>query len=105
MRISRREFLAACAAEVHIRAGCPDGASLIDLGSACLLPESLAGFRNTLPPSLEIAETANLRRGYGRSLLDLVFGSTPWGLCDVAVVTPKGQAGALGEHPGSARRR
>ena len=67
--------------------------------------ESLAGFRNTLPPSLEIAETANLRRGYGRSLLDLVFGSTPWGLCDVAVVTPKGQAGALGEHPGSARRR
>jgi 4-amino-4-deoxy-L-arabinose transferase-like glycosyltransferase len=67
--------------------------------------ESLAGFRNTLPPSLEIVETANLRRGYGRSLLDLVFGSTPWGLCDVAVVTPKGQSGALGEHPGSARRR
>ena len=48
MRISRREFLAACAAEVHIRAGCPDGASLIDLGSACLLPESLAGFRSVM---------------------------------------------------------
>jgi hypothetical protein len=52
--------------------------------------DSLAGFRNTLPPSLEIVETASLRREYGQPLLDTVFGSTPWGLCDVAVVVPKG---------------
>jgi hypothetical protein len=45
MRISRREFLAVCAAQVDVRAGCPDTASVIDLGSGCLLPESLAGFR------------------------------------------------------------
>jgi hypothetical protein len=48
MRISRREFLAACAAEVHIRAGYPDAGSLINLGSGCLLPESLAGFRSVM---------------------------------------------------------
>ena len=52
--------------------------------------DSLAGFRNTLPPSLEIAETATLKRKYGRGLMDKLFGSTPWGLCDVAVVVPKG---------------
>ena len=51
MRISRREFLAASAAEVHSRAGYPDGGSLIDLGSACLLPESLAGFRSVMAGS------------------------------------------------------
>jgi hypothetical protein len=52
--------------------------------------DSLAGFRNTLPPSLEIVEAASLKRKYGRGLLDKLFGSTPWGLCDVAVVVPKG---------------
>jgi hypothetical protein len=51
MRVSRREFLAACAAEVHVRAGCPDVACLIDLGSGCLLPESLAGFRSVMAGS------------------------------------------------------
>lgn len=51
--------------------------------------DSLAGFRNTLPPSLEIVETVSLRRHYGRPLLDKAFGSTPWGLCDIAVVVPK----------------
>ena len=51
--------------------------------------DSLAGFRNTLPPSLEIVETATLKRGYGRSVLDRLVGSSPWGLCDVAVVVPK----------------
>jgi hypothetical protein len=51
MRVSRREFLAACAAQVHVRAGCPDAGSLIDLGSACLLPESLAGFRSVMAGS------------------------------------------------------
>jgi hypothetical protein len=51
--------------------------------------DSLAGFRNTLPPSLEIVETVSLRRKYGRAILDKVFGSTPWGLCDVAVVAPR----------------
>ena len=53
--------------------------------------DSLAGFRNTLPPSLEIVEVVSLKRKYGRPLLDKVFGSTPWGLCDVAVVVPKGR--------------
>ena len=51
--------------------------------------DSLAGFRNTLPPSLEIVEATSLKRKYGQPLLDKVFGSTPWGLCDVAVVVPK----------------
>ena len=55
--------------------------------------DAFAGFRNTLPPSLEIAETATLARGYGRPLLDKLFGSTPWGLCDVAVVVPRGTGG------------
>jgi 4-amino-4-deoxy-L-arabinose transferase-like glycosyltransferase len=50
--------------------------------------DSLAGFRNTLPASLEIVETATLKRKYGRGPLDRLFGSTPWGLCDVAVVVP-----------------
>ncbi len=51
--------------------------------------DSLAGFRNTLPPSLEIVETATLRRDYDSALMEKVFGSTPWGLCDIAVVLPK----------------
>jgi 4-amino-4-deoxy-L-arabinose transferase-like glycosyltransferase len=54
--------------------------------------DSLAGFRNTLPPSLEIVETTSLKRKYGQPLLDKMFGSTPWGLCDVAVVVPKSAA-------------
>jgi 4-amino-4-deoxy-L-arabinose transferase-like glycosyltransferase len=53
---------------------------------------SLAGFVNTLPPSLEILETTSLKRKYGSSLLNKVFGSTPWGLCDVAIIAPKGTA-------------
>ncbi len=53
--------------------------------------DSLAGFRNTLPQSLEIVEVATLRRNYGGpAVLNKVFGATPWGLCDVAVVVPKG---------------
>jgi hypothetical protein len=51
MRISRREFLTACAAEIHVHAGCPNSPSLIDLGSGCLLPESLAGFRAVITAS------------------------------------------------------
>src|SRR5207249_4896155 len=51
--------------------------------------DSLAGFQSAMPPSLEIVETASLKRKYGQTLLDKVFGSTPWGLCDVAVVAPK----------------
>jgi hypothetical protein len=66
--------------------------------------DSLAGFRNVIPPSIEIVETVDLRRKYGRSLLDRVFGSTPWGLCDVVVVVPKGQAGAT-RAEGTAQRR
>jgi 4-amino-4-deoxy-L-arabinose transferase-like glycosyltransferase len=50
--------------------------------------ESLAGFRTILPPGLEIAEAVSLRRTHKHGLLDKVFGSTPWGLCDVAVVRP-----------------
>jgi hypothetical protein len=51
MRISRRDFLAACAAEVSVHPACPDTAALIDLGSDCLLPESLAGFRSVMAGS------------------------------------------------------
>ncbi len=53
--------------------------------------ESLAGFKQTLPPSLGIVEEVSLRRQYGRGLLDKAFGSTPWGLCDVVVVEPQYQ--------------
>jgi 4-amino-4-deoxy-L-arabinose transferase-like glycosyltransferase len=51
--------------------------------------DSLKGFRNTMPPSLEIVEEQSLRRKYGRPILDRLLGSTPWGLCDAAVVVPK----------------
>jgi 4-amino-4-deoxy-L-arabinose transferase-like glycosyltransferase len=50
--------------------------------------ESFTGFKRTLPPSLAIVESQTLRRGYGNALFDRLFGSTPWGLCDVAVVRP-----------------
>ena len=52
--------------------------------------EALAGFRSTLPPSLEIIEETSLKRKYGEKVLQKLFGSTPWGLCDVAVVVPRG---------------
>ena len=51
--------------------------------------ESLEGMRQILPPSLEIVETVTLKRRNGNAILDKLFGSTPWGLCDVAVVVPK----------------
>jgi 4-amino-4-deoxy-L-arabinose transferase-like glycosyltransferase len=51
--------------------------------------DSLAGFRNTLPPSLEIVEEVSLKRKSGSKVLDKLFGSSPWGLCDIAVVVPK----------------
>jgi hypothetical protein len=44
-----------------------------------------------MPPSLGIEEEVSLRRKYGNRLLDELFGSTPWGLCDVVVVYPKYQ--------------
>jgi 4-amino-4-deoxy-L-arabinose transferase-like glycosyltransferase len=50
--------------------------------------ESFAAIKQTLPPSLAIVESATLKRNYGHGLLDRFFGSTPWGLCDVAVVVP-----------------
>jgi hypothetical protein len=53
--------------------------------------DSLAGFKEIMPPSLGIREEVSLRRKYGRGLLDTMFGSTPWGLCDVVVVYPKYQ--------------
>jgi hypothetical protein len=59
--------------------------------------ESFAGFKNTMPPSLAIVESQTLRRGYGNALLDRLFGSTPWGLCDVAVVVPLYQVPPLEE--------
>lgn len=52
--------------------------------------DSLAGFRNALPPSLEIVEESSLKRKYGDAGVQKLLGSTPWGLCDVAVVVPKG---------------
>jgi hypothetical protein len=50
--------------------------------------DSFAGFKNALPPSLSIVETATLKRKGMSSFLDKLSGSTPWGLCDVAVVVP-----------------
>jgi 4-amino-4-deoxy-L-arabinose transferase-like glycosyltransferase len=50
--------------------------------------ESFNGFQRSLPPSLAIVETVTLRRKYDQPLLDKLFGTTPWGLCDVAVVVP-----------------
>jgi 4-amino-4-deoxy-L-arabinose transferase-like glycosyltransferase len=51
---------------------------------------SLEGLKEILPPSLEIVETVTLKRKNQNAILDKLFGSTPWGLCDVAVVVPKG---------------
>ena len=53
--------------------------------------ESLAGFKEVMPPSLCIEESVSLRRKHGSKLLGELFGSTPWGLCDVVVVYPKYQ--------------
>ena len=70
--------------------------------------DSLAGFRSALPPSLEILETTSLKRKYGQPMLNKVFGSTPWGLCDVAIVVPKGtgqaQTNGVGPKPFAAAR-
>jgi hypothetical protein len=52
--------------------------------------DSLAGFRNALPPSLEIVEESSLKRKYRDAGVQKLLGSTPWGLCDMAVVVPKG---------------
>lgn len=51
--------------------------------------DSMIGFKNALPPSLEIVETTTMKRKGSGSILDKLAGSTPWGLCDVAVVVPK----------------
>ncbi len=51
--------------------------------------DSFSGFKNALPPSLEIVETTTFKRKGSGSILDKFAGSTPWGLCDVAVVVPK----------------
>jgi 4-amino-4-deoxy-L-arabinose transferase-like glycosyltransferase len=53
--------------------------------------ESFRGFKQTLPPSLAIVESVSLHREYHHGLLNKLFGSTPWGLCDVAVVVPLAQ--------------
>jgi 4-amino-4-deoxy-L-arabinose transferase-like glycosyltransferase len=50
--------------------------------------DSLAGLKQILPPSLAIVETTTLKRKVGTGVLDKLFGATPWGLCDVAVVVP-----------------
>ena len=51
--------------------------------------DALAGFRNALPESLTIVETVSFRRSYGHPWLDRIFGITPWGLCDIAVIAPR----------------
>lgn len=50
--------------------------------------DSLAGLKQILPPSLAIVETTTLKRKVGSGVLGKLFGETPWGLCDVAVVVP-----------------
>jgi len=50
---------------------------------------SLDSFREALPPSLRIVETASMRRKEsGVETIDKLVGSSPWGLCDVAVIEP-----------------
>jgi len=46
------------------------------------------GMKNGLPPSLRLVEHATFRRPKGSSVLDKLSGSSPWGLCDIAVVEP-----------------
>jgi hypothetical protein len=58
--------------------------------------DSLEGLKQILPASLEITETVTLKRKNESAILDKLFGSTPWGLCDVAVVVPR--QGAMGAH-------
>lgn len=66
MRISRRGFLAACAAEVQAGSGCCGAESLIDLGASCLLPESLAGFRSAMADNRILQGGGLLIPGAGR---------------------------------------
>jgi hypothetical protein len=51
--------------------------------------ELLSGLRQILSSSLVIIETITLKRMNENPLLDKLFGSTPWGLCDIAVIVPK----------------
>ena len=51
--------------------------------------DSLAGFRSQMPASLEIVEAVSLRRKYSSAWLTKLLGTTPWGLCDIAVVAPR----------------
>ena len=52
--------------------------------------DALAGFRAFLPAGLEIAETVSLQRPAG-GLFGTLAGKSPWGLCDIAVVVPRGR--------------
>jgi 4-amino-4-deoxy-L-arabinose transferase-like glycosyltransferase len=50
---------------------------------------SFEAFREALPPSVRVAEAVPVRREEsGFRPLDKLVGSTPWGLCDVAVLEP-----------------
>ena len=52
--------------------------------------DSLAGFRALLPASLEVVEVVSLKRP-GGGLTGALAGKSPWGLCDIAVVAPRGR--------------
>ncbi len=46
-------------------------------------------FRDALPPALQVTEHVSFRRKDTKgALLDKLLGSSPWGLCDVAVLEP-----------------
>lgn len=47
---------------------------------------SLQGFREALPPSLKIVETATMRKP--GTAIEKALNTVPWGLCDIAVVEP-----------------
>lgn len=53
---------------------------------------SFDAFREALPGSLVVAESATLKRPAGVSILDRLSGDTPWGLADVVVIRPAGTA-------------
>lgn len=57
---------------------------------------SWPAFRQALPPSLQVIETVNLRRG-DADWLGKLIGDTPWGLVDIAVIAPAGTARAAAD--------
>ena len=57
---------------------------------------SFDAFREALPGSLVVTESATLKRHTGASVLDKLSGDSPWGLADVVVIRPAATARGQG---------